>query len=78
MVRTKPSGFIREYNRINVAITRAKHGLVIVGKAENLRKDAKWAQLLETFKDNTVDGIVGARQWVQRQKVDFLRRVLGQ
>ena len=37
MVRTKPGNFIKEYNRINVAITRAKHGLVIIGKASNLR-----------------------------------------
>ena len=77
MVRTKPGNFIQEYNRINVAITRAKHGLVIVGKADNLRKDEKWAQLLDAFKDNTVNGIDGARQWVQRQKVDYLRRILG-
>ena len=39
MVRTKPGKFIKEYNRINVAITRAKHGLVIVGDARNLAKD---------------------------------------
>ena len=33
MVRTKPGNFIKEYNRINVAITRAKHALVIIGNA---------------------------------------------
>ena len=41
MVRTKPGNFIQEYNRINVAITRAKHGLVIIGNAKNLEKDPK-------------------------------------
>ena len=78
MVRTQPGNFIQEYNRINVAITRAKHGLVIVGNAKNLSRDKKWARLLETFKENTVDGIVGARQWVQNQKVEFIRRMIGE
>jgi len=59
MVRTNPGAFIQEYNRINVAITRAKHGLVIVGNARNLLRDQKWASLLHTFKDNIVDGIAG-------------------
>ena len=61
MVRTKPGAFIQEYNRINVAITRAKHGLVIVGNARNLSRDQKWASLLRTFKANIVDGVGGAQ-----------------
>ena len=78
MVRTKPGNFIQEYNRINVAITRAKHGLVIVGNARNLSRDQKWATLLRTYEANIVDGIVGVQQWINRQKVDYLRRLLGQ
>ena len=45
-VRTSPGAFMSEYERINVAITRAKHGLVIVGNSQALRKDHKWAKLL--------------------------------
>jgi len=60
MVRTKPGNFIQEYNRINVAITRAKHGLVIIGNAANLARDQKWASLLHEHKENVVDGIQGA------------------
>ena len=59
-VRTKPGEFISEYNRINVAITRAKHGLVIVGNARNLARDPKWASLLKMHPGCTVDGIRGA------------------
>ena len=46
MVRTTPGNFIQEYNRINVAITRARHGLVIIGNANNLSRDPKWNRLL--------------------------------
>ena len=60
MVRTNPGKFIKEYNRINVAITRAKHALVIIGNARNLRRDQRWAQLLDEHRDNVVDGVIGA------------------
>ena len=36
MVRTSNSNFIKDKNRINVGLTRAKHGLVIVGKKSAL------------------------------------------
>ena len=72
MVRTKPGAFVYEYNRINVALTRANHGLVIVGNARNLARDTKWALLLKTFETNIVDGVVGVRQWIDRQKVKYL------
>ena len=66
MVRTRPGSFIREYNRINVAITRAKHGLVIIGNANNLAKDPKWASLLQEHQASVVDGIAGAEQWMNQ------------
>ena len=45
-VRTSGGIFLSEYERINVAITRAKHGLVIIGNAKALKKDEKWKHLL--------------------------------
>ena len=76
MVRTTPGIYIQEYNRINVAITRARHGLVIIGNKSNLSTDAKWASLLEAHADNVVSGIAGAKEWVENQKLQYLRRVL--
>ena len=67
-VRTTPGEFLTEYNRINVAITRAKHGLVIVGHAKTLARDPKWRQLLGMHPDCIVDGIEGAKRWIDEQK----------
>jgi superfamily I DNA and/or RNA helicase len=63
-VRTNPGTFVSEYNRINVALTRAKHGLVIVGNARTLRKDPMWSALLTIHENNVVRGLDGARWWV--------------
>lgn len=34
-------------NRINVALSRAKHGLYIMGNASNLRKNTTWCTILD-------------------------------
>ena len=65
-VRTTPNKFMTDYNRINVAITRAKHGLVIVGNKNLLLQDKMWATLLETHKESVVDGLLEALRWIER------------
>ena len=62
---------------MNVAITRAKHGLVIVGNAATLTKDQIWANLLQTHSANVVDGLLGAQAWIQAQRINFSKNVLG-
>ena len=78
MVRTKPGSFIHEYNRINVALTRAKHGLVVIGNENNLRKDEKWNKLLDEHKDNVVNGTIGAQLWVNKNKEKLFAEVFDQ
>ena len=34
-------------NRINVALSRAKHGLYIMGNASNLRMNPTWSKILD-------------------------------
>lgn len=51
-VRTAGLGFLTDYRRLNVAITRAKFRLVIIGHGENLRKDPVWASYLEFLAAN--------------------------
>ncbi|KAI9445928.1 hypothetical protein H4582DRAFT_1843136 [Lactarius indigo] len=40
-------GFLKSSNRINVALSRAKHGLYILGNASNLRKNETWRTVLD-------------------------------
>ena len=58
-VRTNSLGFLRDYRRMNVAITRAKHFLFIVGNQKCLKKDENWNALINngckksyTFNEN--------------------------
>lgn len=40
-------GFLADWRRLNVMITRARRGLLIVGNMETLQQDPAWAQLIE-------------------------------
>ena len=44
-------GFLKEWQRLNVAITRAKYAVWIVGHAETLGTDAEWNHLLDFCKE---------------------------
>jgi senataxin len=41
-VRTENLGFLSDYRRMNVAITRAKSFLWIVGSGRTLKRDKNW------------------------------------
>ncbi|KAK2638699.1 hypothetical protein Ddye_026494 [Dipteronia dyeriana] len=44
----KGIGFVADYRRMNVAITRAKSSILVVGSASTLRKDEHWNNLIES------------------------------
>jgi superfamily I DNA and/or RNA helicase len=42
-------GFLTDYRRMNVAITRARHFLFVIGNGETLKRDKEiWAQFVES------------------------------
>lgn len=45
-------GFLADYRRLNVAITRAKRGLVILGHPKTLRHDGTWRSYLDWVEEN--------------------------
>ncbi len=51
-------GFLKDSRRINVALTRAKIGLIVVGKVETLKRDRlleSWLDLCGASKAEIVD-----------------------
>ncbi|XP_060080727.1 helicase with zinc finger domain 2-like [Ylistrum balloti] len=51
--RLRHLGFIIDAHQINVALTRAKKGLIIVGNKHLLRCDQTWANLLKFYEANS-------------------------
>lgn len=51
-VRTDKMGFLKELRRLNVAVTRAKRKLIVVGSKNLLIKDDAYSKFLNCFNDN--------------------------
>ncbi|KAH9923478.1 uncharacterized protein BXZ73DRAFT_50943 [Epithele typhae] len=49
---TASIGFLKSVNRINVALSRAKHGLYVLGNAANLRQNDTWDTILAEMEEN--------------------------
>ncbi len=45
-------GFLDSYRRINVALTRAQHGLIVIGNSQTLKSDDVWSEIIHHFIEN--------------------------
>uniref|UniRef100_A0A1B6KSE0 AAA+ ATPase domain-containing protein n=2 Tax=Graphocephala atropunctata TaxID=36148 RepID=A0A1B6KSE0_9HEMI len=61
-VRTEGVGFMSGVERLNVALTRARQSLIIVGNFKSLEKDTTWASLLNNAKERRVHRYVSSSQ----------------
>ncbi|XP_073496659.1 5'-3' DNA helicase ZGRF1 isoform X2 [Phyllobates terribilis] len=64
-VRTKQVGFIDSEKRMNVALTRGKRHLLIVGSLACLRKNKLWEQVIHHCEMHK-DGLKHVSQWDER------------
>jgi AAA domain len=64
-------GFLNDPRRLNVALTRARFGVVVVGNPRVLAKQPLWHLLLTHFQDNSclVDGNIGSEGGLKEVKI---------
>lgn len=49
-------GFLTDYRRLNVALTRAKRGLLVLGHRSTLQHDPVWASFLDFVDQHGLQG----------------------
>ena len=58
-------GFLDDSRRLNVALTRAKYGLIICGNAELLAHDDDWRGSLESYRERGILVEYESQEWIE-------------
>lgn len=74
-VRSNPNnnvGFLSNLRRINVALTRAQHGLIVVGNEKTLMNDRFWSEVVQYFHDmkSFAYGLEEAKRLIDEKIID--------
>eukprot|EP00347_Sterkiella_histriomuscorum_P015172 403358046 len=77
-VRTRNLGFVRDANRLNVALSRARHGMIIIGNSQCLSNDENWLSYITYLDENNAivsyenfDEVKRRMQLVNVQQLDI-------
>eukprot|EP00347_Sterkiella_histriomuscorum_P007574 403348396 len=77
-VRTRSLGFVKDANRLNVALSRARHGMIIIGNSQCLSNDENWLSYITYLDENNaivsyedIDDVKRRMQLVNIQKFNI-------
>jgi len=68
-------GFVKDLRRLNVALTRAKHALYVIGNDASLRQSETWAALLDDAHNRGLSVDVSGEQAMRASPRELLRKV---
>lgn len=60
-------GFLSQKKRTNVALTRGKHGLIILANVATLRNEPSWDALMSKLSSQIFNGVDSAITWIENR-----------
>ncbi|KAG4067906.1 hypothetical protein HA402_010592 [Bradysia odoriphaga] len=63
-------GFLNNFRRLNVLMSRAQALLIIIGDAKTLRTDANWSKVIDVFEQN--NAIISCNGKSSQQRTDYI------
>merc|ERR1712217_459214 len=61
-------GFLSDWRRLNVMLTRARRGIIVIGNAQTLRSDPIWARWIDWAKQSKLVANGYGNNWKQSRQ----------